>query len=63
MATGTVESGRTLRISCSAMPSLGGEPALEPVRIEGDEGLSRLFRYTLTLTTPEQSGYSWWARS
>jgi type VI secretion system secreted protein VgrG len=58
MATGTVESGRTLRISCSAMPSLGGEPALEPVRIEGDEGLSRLFRYTLTLTTPGQSGYS-----
>ncbi|BEP38246.1 hypothetical protein GmRootV59_56730 (plasmid) [Variovorax sp. V59] len=37
---------------------LGGEPALEPIAIEGDEGLSRLFRYTLTLATPEQPGYN-----
>jgi len=40
------------------MPTLGGEPALEPIAIEGDEGLSRLFRYTLTLATPEQPGYN-----
>ncbi|UVH56361.1 type VI secretion system tip protein VgrG [Variovorax paradoxus] len=40
------------------MPTLGGEPALEPVAIEGSEGLSTLFRYTLTLATPEQPGYN-----
>ena len=40
------------------MPTLGGEPALEPIAIEGDEGLSSLFRYTLTLATPEQPGYN-----
>ncbi|WP_426391561.1 type VI secretion system Vgr family protein [Variovorax sp. R-27] len=40
------------------MPTLGGEPALEPVAIEGSEGLSGLFRYTLTLATPEQPGYN-----
>ncbi|MGJ7557238.1 type VI secretion system Vgr family protein [Variovorax sp. RB3P1] len=40
------------------MPTLGGEPALEPVRIEGDEALSSLFRYTVTLATPEQAGYN-----
>ncbi|WP_257014956.1 type VI secretion system Vgr family protein [Variovorax sp. YR752] len=40
------------------MPTLGGEPALEPVAIEGSEGLRGLFRYTLTLATPEQPGYN-----
>ncbi|MDH6590396.1 type VI secretion system secreted protein VgrG [Variovorax sp. TBS-050B] len=49
---------RVLSVSSPAMPALGGEPALEPVAIEGDEGLSRLFRYTLTLATPEQPGYN-----
>ena len=37
---------------------LGGQPALEPIAIEGDEGLSSLFSYTITLTTPEQAGYN-----
>jgi len=49
---------RVLRVSSPAMPSLGGEPALAPVAVEGDEGLSRLFAYTLTLTTPERLGYN-----
>ncbi|MDN6885373.1 type VI secretion system tip protein TssI/VgrG [Variovorax sp. CAN2819] len=40
------------------MPTLGGQPALEPIAIDGDEGLSKLFRYTLTLGTPEQAGYN-----
>ncbi|WP_097197406.1 MULTISPECIES: type VI secretion system Vgr family protein [unclassified Variovorax] len=40
------------------MPMLGGQPALEPVAIEGDEGLSNLFRYTVTFSTPEQAGYN-----
>jgi type VI secretion system secreted protein VgrG len=49
---------RVLSVSSPAMPTLGGEPALEPVAIEGDEALSTLFRYTLTLATPEQPGYN-----
>ncbi|MFV0678191.1 type VI secretion system Vgr family protein [Variovorax sp. tm] len=40
------------------MPTMGGQPALEPIAMEGDEGLSKLFRYTLTLSTPEQAGYN-----
>ncbi|WP_253820041.1 type VI secretion system Vgr family protein [Variovorax paradoxus] len=40
------------------MPTLGGQPALEPLAIEGDEGLSSLFRYTVTFSTPEQAGYN-----
>jgi type VI secretion system secreted protein VgrG len=49
---------RVLSVSSPSMPMLGGEPALEPVAIEGEEGLSALFRYTLTLATPEQPGYN-----
>ncbi|MGQ3055152.1 MAG: type VI secretion system Vgr family protein [Roseateles sp.] len=40
------------------MPTLGGQPALEPIAIDGDEGLSKLFRYTITFSTPEQAGYN-----
>ena len=58
MPTGPARSVRVLSASCAAMPTLGGEPALEPVRIEGDEALSSLFRYTVTLATPEQAGYN-----
>ncbi|WP_225613102.1 type VI secretion system Vgr family protein [Variovorax sp. VRV01] len=58
MPTGSAPLARVLSVSSSAMPMLGGEPALEPIAIEGDEGLSRLFRYTLTLATPEQPGYN-----
>ncbi|MGJ7573585.1 type VI secretion system Vgr family protein [Variovorax sp. RB2P76] len=58
MPTNSATLARVLSVSTAAMPVLGGEPALEPVAIEGDEGLSRLFRYTLTLATPEQPGYN-----
>lgn len=58
MPTGTERSVRVLSVSSAAMPMLGGQPALEPVAIEGDESLSSLFRYTITLTTPEQTGYN-----
>ena len=58
MPTVSAQLARVLSISSSAMPTLGGEPALEPIAIEGDEGLSRLFHYTLTLATPEQPGYN-----
>lgn len=48
---------RVLRVSSAAMPMLGGLPALEPVAIAGEEGLSRLYAYTVTLTTPELGIY------
>ncbi|SDZ72381.1 type VI secretion system secreted protein VgrG [Variovorax sp. YR266] len=58
MPTGAARAIRVLTASCAAMPTLGGQPALEPVAIEGDEGLSSLFRYTVTFSTPEQAGYN-----
>ncbi len=58
MPTGAARSIRVLTASCAAMPTMGGQPALEPIAMEGDEGLSKLFRYTLTLGTPEQAGYN-----
>ncbi|SEJ57528.1 MULTISPECIES: type VI secretion system Vgr family protein [unclassified Variovorax] len=58
MPSGPARSVRVLSVSCAAMPVLGGQPALEPVRIEGEEQLGRLYRYTVTLATPEQAGYN-----
>jgi len=58
MPSGSAQLARVLSITSSAMPTLGNEPALEPVSIEGSERLSSLFRYTLTLATPEQQGYN-----
>ena len=58
MPTGAARSIRVLTASCAAMPTLGGQPALEPLAMEGDEGLSSLFRYTVTFSTPEQAGYN-----
>lgn len=55
---GSVRPVRILRVSSPAMPTMGGQPALEPVSVEGDEGLSRLFTYTVTLATAEQPGYN-----
>ena len=42
-------ANRVLRVTSPAMPQWGGNPALEPVAVEGHEGLSRLFAYTVTL--------------
>lgn len=58
MPTGAARSIRVLTASCAAMPTMGGQPALEPIVMEGDESLSKLFCYTLTLSTPEQAGYN-----
>ena len=58
MPTGAARAIRVLTASCAAMPTLGGQPALEPLAMEGDEGLSSLFRYTVTFSTPEQAGYN-----
>ena len=49
-------ANRVLRVTSPAMPQWGGNPALEPVAVEGHEGLSRLFAYTVTLSTREQPG-------
>ncbi len=46
-------SARTLRIRSDAIPLHLGEPALEPVRLSGREGLNRLFEYELLLKTPD----------
>ena len=46
-------SARTLRIRSDAIPLHGGQPALEPVRLSGREGLNRLFEYELLLKTPD----------
>ena len=58
MPNGSAQLARVLSVSSSAMPALGNGPALEPVAIEGAEGLSSLFHYTLTLATPERQGYN-----
>ncbi|MDM0008061.1 type VI secretion system tip protein TssI/VgrG [Variovorax sp. J22G73] len=58
MPPGAAQSVRVLTASSAAMPTLGGQPALEPIAIEGDEGLGSLFRYTVTLGTPDQAGFN-----
>lgn len=44
---------RTLRVSSPAIPVVLGHPALEPVRLSGNEGLNGLFSYELLLKTPD----------
>ncbi|RDI17357.1 type VI secretion system secreted protein VgrG [Pseudacidovorax intermedius] len=44
---------RTLRVTSDAIPQHLGAPALEPVRLSGNEGLNHLFAYELLLKTPE----------
>ena len=58
MPIASSQAGCILDASCAAMPMLGGRPALQPVSIDGEEGLSRLFRYSLVLATPETPGHS-----
>jgi type VI secretion system secreted protein VgrG len=45
--------GRTLTITSPAIPLHLGQPALEPVRLSGHEGVNSLFRYELLLKTPD----------
>ena len=44
---------RTLSIESPAIPLVRGQPALEPVRLSGQEGLNALFAYELLLKTPD----------
>jgi type VI secretion system secreted protein VgrG len=44
---------QTLTVSSTAIPSILGRPALEPVRLSGREGLNGLFEYELVLKTPD----------
>jgi len=45
---------RALAVSCPAMPLHLGQPALEPVRLSGREGVDSLFEYQLLLQTPDE---------
>jgi len=44
---------RTLTIGGPAVPIFLGAPALQPVRLSGQEGLNSLFEYDLLLKTPD----------
>lgn len=46
-------STRTLTASSEAIPLVLGKPALEPVRLQGREGVNSLFEYELLLKTPD----------
>ncbi len=46
-------SARPLRIRSDAIPLHLGQPALEPVRLLGREGLNHLFEYELLLKTSD----------
>ncbi|MEJ1128111.1 type VI secretion system tip protein TssI/VgrG [Variovorax sp. CCNWLW225] len=47
--------GRKLAATSNAMPTFAGMDALEPMRVEGEEALSRPYSYTITLITPESA--------
>lgn len=44
---------RTLQIQSAAIPVVQSQPALEPVRLSGREGLNSPFEYELLLKTPD----------
>ncbi|MFM9926199.1 type VI secretion system tip protein TssI/VgrG [Variovorax sp. H27-G14] len=44
---------RTLTIHSPAIPIVLGKPALEPIRLSGQEGINSLFAYELLLKTPD----------
>lgn len=43
----------TLKVQSAAIPVSMGQPALEPIRLSGHEGMNRLFEYELLLQTPD----------
>ena len=47
-------SPHTLTVTIEAIPLILGEPALEPVRLSGREGVNSLFAYELLLKTPDR---------
>lgn len=48
---------RTLTVRSTAIPEFMGAPALEPVRLTGDERLDHLFAYRLIVRTPETMNF------
>jgi type VI secretion system secreted protein VgrG len=44
---------RALTVSSPAIPVVAGQPALVPLRLEGQEDINSLFCYRLTLQTPD----------
>ncbi|APW38760.1 type VI secretion protein ImpA [Rhodoferax koreense] len=46
-------SSHTLTVASPAIPLLMGEPALQAVRLAGNEGINTLFEYELILKTPD----------
>ncbi|MDP9902506.1 type VI secretion system Vgr family protein [Variovorax ginsengisoli] len=51
-------NARALRVEGAALPQWQGQPALLPVRLEGREGVNRLFEYRLLLKTPDSRSFS-----
>ncbi|APW40718.1 type VI secretion protein ImpA [Rhodoferax koreense] len=43
----------TLTVESEVIPVVNGQPALEPVRLSGHEGVNSLFEYELLLKTPD----------
>lgn len=46
-------ASRALTVTSPAIPVVAGMPALVPLKLDGTEGLNKLFCYTLTLQTPD----------
>ena len=48
---------RALSVTSAAIPVVEGATALEPLKLEGEEGINGLFEYRLTLQTPDSLNY------
>ncbi|ATE61631.1 type VI secretion system Vgr family protein [Thauera sinica] len=55
---GLFDAPRTLTAQSAALPQHLGQPALVPVRLSGEEGLSSLFTYLLELKTPDALAFA-----
>jgi type VI secretion system secreted protein VgrG len=55
--SGIFTAARPLTVSSPAIPQVGGEPALVPLKLSGVEAVNSLFEYTLTLQTPDALNY------
>jgi type VI secretion system secreted protein VgrG len=50
---GLFTAPRALTVQSPAIPQIGGQPALVPLKLEGCEGVNALFEYRLILQTPD----------
>lgn len=55
---GLFSAPRALTVKSPSIPVVGGQPALVPLKLEGTEAVNSLFRYTLTLQTPDAMGFT-----